>query len=314
MTSVKGLKSNCEIPAIAAPMFLVSGRELVIETCKAGVIGTFPALNARPIEKLDQWINEIKSAIESERALNPTKKVADYGVNLIVHKSNTRREEDLEMIIKHKVPLVITSVGHPGRFVEKIHSYGGIVFHDVISVRHAKSAIKACVDGLILVCNGAGGHAGTQNPFALLPQIREFYDGTIILAGAISNGRSIRAAEVLGADFAYLGTRFIATKESYAMGGYKEMLEECDASDIVYTNKVSGINANFMAPSLLQNGIDAGGDFPKPEINMDKTRDDDEAKAWKTVWSAGQGVGEIHDCPPVKELVENLIKEYKNAS
>lgn len=313
MTTVQDLKDQIKIPLIVAPMFLVSGPEIVIASSKAGVIGTFPALNARTMEILDEWLTQIKTELD-EAAEKGEGTVSPFGVNLIVHKSNTRAEKDLEMVVKHKVPLVITSVGHPGPSVDKIHEYGGLVFHDIISVRHAKSAIRAGVDGLILVCNGAGGHAGVINPFALVPQIREFYDGAIILAGTISNGRAVKAAEILGADFSYMGTRFIATEESMADPKYKQMIVDSEASDIVYTNKISGINANFMAPSLLNAGIDPGGNFPKPEIDMDKGKTDDESKAWKDVWSAGQGVGEIHDSPKVSDLVERLVKEYEEAS
>ena len=305
------IKNNLSLPVVAAPMFLVSGPELVTACCKAGVMGTFPALNARPIEQLDGWLGDINEELQNHKVAHPNSKTAPIGVNLIVHRSNERLAEDLELVKRHEVPVVITSVGHPGPVVDVVHSYGGLVYHDVINMRHAQKAIEAGVDGVILVCAGAGGHAGLMNPFTFVPQVRDMFDGTILLAGTISSGRAVRAAEVLGADLAYMGTRFIATKESIANQGYKDMLAEAQSKDIIYTNKVSGINANFMQQSLDAAGVpyDGAGGADK-EI---KFAPKDERKAWKHVWSAGQGVGEINDNPSVADLVATLKREYDAA-
>ena len=307
------LARRLKLPVVAAPMFLVSGPELVIAACRAGVVGTFPALNARPIAQLDAWLQRITGAL--------TDSDAPYGVNLIVHRSNSRLAEDTELVVRHRVPIVITSVGHPGDIAEKVHAYGGIVWHDVTNLYHAQKAIEAGVDGLILVAAGAGGHAGRINPFALVGEVREIFDGTILLAGAISDGRGVRAAEVLGADLAYLGTRFIATAESRADPGYKQMLLAARAQDIVYTDKVSGIFGNFLRPSLERAGLRVDEPGPKKQVDMDLTRRaaeaeasaDSEAKAWKHIWSAGQGVGTIHDVPTTAELVARLVAEYRAA-
>ncbi len=313
MSLPEELRSRLKLPVVAAPMFLVSGPELVIAACRAGVVGTFPALNARPIEQLDAWLHRIAGAL--------TQADAPYGVNLIVHRSNSRLAEDTELVVRHRVPIVITSVGHPGDIAEKVHAYGGIVWHDVTNLHHAKKAIEAGVDGLILVAAGAGGHAGRINPFALVGEVREIFDGTILLAGCISDGRGVRAAEVLGADLAYLGTRFIATAESAADPDYKRMLVEARAEDIVYTDKVSGIFGNFLRPSLDRAGIRVEEPGPKKKVDMDLTRRaaqaeatvEGEAKAWKHIWSAGQGVATIHDIPSVAELVDRLTAEYRTA-
>ena len=309
------LKDRLTLPLIAAPLFLVSEPELVIAACKAGVVGAFPSLNARPVEEFARWLDRIEGELDEGDT--------PFAVNLIVHKSNPRVAEDLALIKKHKVPLVITSVGQPGEVVDQVHSYGGAVFHDVINLRHAQKAKKAGVDGIILVAAGAGGHGGLINPFTLVPQVREFFDGTIILAGTLSNGRAIRAAQVLGADLAYMGTRFIATEEANADDAFKQMILQSGPLDVVYTDKVSGIKGNFLLSSLTAAGIEIEG-LPKPEIGFDKLRDkretdraenqtENEAKAWKEVWSAGQGVGEIHDIPSIAELVARLREEYQDA-
>jgi len=307
MSLPNAIRGRLKLPVIAAPMFLISGPELVIAACRAGVIGAFPSLNARPIEQLDEWLHRIRAATEDSKAGEPS---APFAVNLIVHKSNARAPEDLALITEHKAPIVITSVGHPGDVVERVHGYGGLVFHDVIHLYHARKAIEAGVDGIILVTAGAGGHAGTINPFTFVPQLREIFEGTVILAGTISNGRSVRAAKVLGADLAYMGTRFIATKESLASDENKQMIVDCGPEDIVYTDKVSGIRGNFMRPSLDAAGIDYGNGGPKKEIHMGPR---EERKAWKEVWSAGQGVGEISDIPTTAELVTRLKSEYDAA-
>ena len=300
------------VPAIAAPMFLVSGPELVIATCKAGVAGTFPSLNARPASQFDDWLARIGGELAAHREASPGAPCAPYGVNLILHASNARVPEDLALIAKHRVPFVITSLGHPGEVVKVVHEYGGLVFSDIIHAHHAKKAIAAGVDGIIAVAAGAGGHAGTQSPFSLIREIREFWDGTLILGGAISDGAGIRAAEILGADFAYMDTRFIATRESMAQDEYKRMLVDCPVSDIVYTDRISGTNANFMWPSLEKAGFERAA--LQAGSGKGKLHDlGDEARAWRDVWSAGHGVATIHDVPSVGELVDRLEVEYRAA-
>lgn len=299
------LAKNLRFPAVAAPMFLVSGPELVVATCKAGMIGTFPALNQRTSEGYAEWLTQVKAALGPDDAA--------YGVNLIVHNTNTRLMADLAVTAEHKVPLVITSLGAVRDIVDGVHAYGGVVFHDVINARHAQKAAEAGVDGLILVAAGAGGHAGTQHPFALINEIRRFFSGTILLSGAISTGGDVAAALMAGADLAYMGTRFIATQESQAQGEYKAMLTETSAKDITYTDAISGINANFLTPSLIANGLDpSAAKDPKHRIDMAHELNA-EAKAWKTVWSAGQGVGSIHDVPAVADLAARLRTEFDSA-
>lgn len=305
-------RGRMRVPAIAAPMFLVSGPELVIGACKAGVAGTFPSLNARPAAQLDEWLGRINTELAAHREADPDAPCSPYGVNLILHPSNPRVEEDLALLVKHKVPLVITSLGHPGEVAKVVHGYGGLVFSDIIHAYHAKKAIEAGVDGVIAVAGGAGGHAGTQSPFSLIREIREFWEGALVLAGSISDGASIRAAEIMGADFAYMGTRFIATQESMAQDEYKRMLVDCPVSDIVYTDAISGTNANFMWPSLEKAGFrreDLATGVGKGKLHSIA----DEARAWRDVWSAGHGVSTIHDVLPVAELVERLASEYAAA-
>jgi nitronate monooxygenase len=297
------IKEKLALPLIAAPMFLVSTPPLILSCCKAGVIGTFPSLNCRSVEILNEWLGQMTAELGHTGA-------APLGVNLIVHKSNARIKEDAAIVAEHKVPIVITSVGHPGDIVDLVHSYGGLVFHDVINLRHAEKAMEAGVDGLILVSAGAGGHGGLMNPFTFVPQIRDRFDGTIILSGTLSNGRAIRAAEVLGADLSYMGTRFIATEEAMTEIEYKEMITKAQSKDIIYTDKVSGIMGNFIAESLLNAGIKINDIQTGAEPDF-ATKD--EKKAWKQVWSAGQGVGEIDDIPSVAALVGRLKAEYERA-
>ena len=294
------LQQGLTLPVIEAPMFLVSGPDLVVECCNSGVIGTFPSLNQRTTEGYRDWLVEIKSR------LNPD--AAAYGVNHIVHHSNTRLMADLAVTVEHKVPLVITSLGAVKDLIDAVHGYGGVVFHDIANIRHARKAAEAGVDGLILVANGAGGHAGVVNPFALVNEVRSFFKGTIILSGCLSTGQDVAAALMLGADFAYMGTRFINTTEAMAQDAYKDMIIASGATDITYTPAVSGIPANFMTKSLMDNGID-----PKtlPEHKLDMG---EEARAWKTVWSAGQGAGGVHDVLPAAELVARLRSEYAQAT
>ena len=303
----EALAGRLVLPAIAAPLFLVSGPDLVVAACRAGIVGTFPALNARPAGVLNDWLRDIKARL-AEPGPAGAGPVAPFGVNLIVHKTNPRAAEDLEIVIDHEVPLVITSVGNPGDTASRIHAYGGLVFHDVTNTHHAHKAAEADVDGLILVCAGAGGHGGALSPFALLGEVRQFWDKTIVLAGAISDGRAIRAAEVMGADLAYLGTRFVATEESLAVPGFKEMVVNEHADGIIYTPAVTGIPANFLRQSLVDSGLDPDNLPAKGAISVSK-----EQKAWSDVWSAGQGVGSIHDAPPVAELVARLTREYREA-
>lgn len=297
-------RGRMRVPAIAAPMFLVSGPQLVVATCKAGVAAAFPTLNARNIEQLGGWLDEMNASLGPQDS--------PYGVNLILHPSNTRLKDDFALVVEHRVPFVVTSLGHPGDIARAVHGYGGLVFSDIIHAHHAKKAIEAGVDGVIAVASGAGGHAGTQSAFSLIREIREFWDGVLILGGAISDGASIRAAEILGADFAYMGTRFIATEESMAQPEYKQMLVDCAPRDIVYTDAVSGTNANFLLPSLERAGYTR--DQLVQGAGKGKLKDlQDEAKAWRDMWSAGHGVAGIHDLPTVAELVDRLQSEYRAA-
>lgn len=284
-------------------MFLVSGPDLVVETCRSGVVGTFPALNQRTSDGYEVWLAAIEQRLQGVNA-------APFGVNLIVHKTNPRLEQDLAITVKHKVPLVITSLGAVKGLVDAVHSYGGIVFHDVIHLHHARKAAEAGVDGLIAVCAGAGGHAGTLNPFAFLAEVRAFFDKTVILSGCISNGYQIAAARLLGADLAYLGTRFIATRESLAAKEYKGMIVNTAAKDVFYTSAISGVHANFLRPSVVAAGIDPEN-LPA-NVKMDFGAEH-EAKVWRDVWSAGQGVGDIHDIPTAADLCSRLAREYHQA-
>ncbi|QEW07773.1 NAD(P)H-dependent flavin oxidoreductase [Nitrincola iocasae] len=314
MSIPESFQGRLRLPLISAPMFLVSGPELVIEACKAGIVGTFPALNERSSEGFESWLVQIREALDSFEA-ETGKQAAPFGVNLIVHHTNPRVQADLELCIKHKVPLIITSLGAVKDLVDAVHGYGGLVFHDVINVRHAKKAAAAGVDGLIAVCNGAGGHAGTLNPFALLAEIRQFYQGTLILSGSMSTGQDVATAQMMGADLAYMGTRFINTQESRANPEYKQMIVESSAADITYTPKISGIWANFLKPSLAKAGLDPdSGEKKKVDLGEELQAPEGGASAWKSIWSAGQGVGSIADAPPVAELVERLQDEYRDAT
>ena len=296
------LQGRLKIPAIASPMFLASGPDLVVETCKGGMIGTFPALNQRTTEGYGAWLEEIASRLDGVEGAAP------FGINLIVHRSNSRVEADLAKTVEHKVPLVITSLGAVKDVADAVHSYGGLVFHDVINARHAEKAAAAGVDGIIAVACGAGGHAGTLNPFALISEIRSVWSGTLVLAGAINTGAQVLAARAMGADMAYLGTRFLATQEAMIEPDFKNMIVESDASDILYTPAISGVNANFLKPSIIRAGLDPDNLPAAGKMNLDH-----EARAWKNVWSAGQGTGGIHDILPTGELVARLIREYEEA-
>ncbi|MFG1304726.1 nitronate monooxygenase family protein [Xanthobacter autotrophicus] len=295
------------IPAIASPMFLASGPDLVVEVCRSGLVGTFPALNQRTSEGYAAWLTEIADRLAAA-AESSERPIAPFGVNLIVHKSNPRLAADLELTVRNKVPLVITSLGAVRDVVDAVHSYGGLVFHDVVNARHARKAADAGVDGIIAVCAGAGGHAGTLSPFALVPEIASWFSGTIVLSGVLSTGRHIAAARMLGADMAYLGTRFLATRECLVSDAQKQMVVDAVADDIVYTPKISGVPANFLRQSLVAAGIDL--DSLQHEGSLDMNN---EAKAWKTVWSAGQGVGSVREVMPAAELCRRLVEEYRAA-
>jgi nitronate monooxygenase len=308
------LKGHLRLPVIGAPMFIVSTPDLVLAQCKAGVVGSFPALNARPASQLDEWLARITEGLATYRRAHPAVPVAPFAVNQIVHASNERLEHDVGLCVKYRVPIVITSLRPPAEVVAAVHGYGGIVFHDVINLRHAEKAAAQGVDGIIAVCAGAGGHAGVQSPFALVKQIREVYQGTIILSGAMSTGADVLAAQALGADLAYLGTRFIATREANASPAYQQMLIESRAEDIVYTSLFSGVAGNYLRGSVMKTGMDPDnlpeGDKAKMNFGTGGNR---EFKAWKDIWSAGQSVGGIHDVPTVAVLVERMAGEYHAA-
>lgn len=307
------IKDKLRLPVIGSPLFLASGPELVIAQCKAGIVGSFPALNARPEPVLDEWICRIKAelqAFEDETG----KTAAPFAVNQICHASNNRLEHDVEMCVKHEVPLVITSLRPPEFVVEAIHSYGGLVFHDVINIKHARKAAQEGVDGLILVCAGAGGHSGALSPFALVQEVREFFDGTILLAGSLGSGRSILGAQAIGADLAYIGTRFVACEEANADPRYKEMIVASAADDIVYSSLFTGIHGNYLKPSVAAAGLDPDDlpDGKKANMNFG-SGGNTKAKAWKDIWGSGQGIGAMKDAPPVAEIVDRMEAEYRAA-
>ncbi len=302
---------DLSLPVIAAPMFLISGPKLVVECCKNGIVGTFPALNQRTSEGFEEWLIQIKTELKQFEE-ETGKKAAPFGVNLIVHPTNPRLETDVKLCIKHKVPLVITSLGTVSMVVDAIHRYGGLVFHDIIKKRHAEKAADAGVDGLILVSAGAGGHAGNINPMSLITEVKKIFHKTIILSGCISTGRDVASAMQMGADLAYMGTRFINTEESKATDEYQKMIIEAGASDVVYTAAISGVHANFLAASLKAAGISEEDLKKDRKIDFGKELDT-EAKAWKTIWSAGQGVTAIDNVLPVSKLVDKLKIEFKAA-
>ena len=308
------LEGKLRIPVIGAPMFIVSGPKLVIAQCKAGIVGGFPALNARPQSMLDEWLAQISEELAAHKKSNPGIPVAPFAVNQIVHQSNSRLEHDVEKCIKYKVPIVITSLRPPAEVVDAVHSYGGIVFHDVINIRHAHKAIDQGVDGIITVCAGAGGHAGTTSPFALVKEVRKIFGGTIILSGSMSRGNDALAAQAMGADLAYFGTRFIATQEANAPSAYKEMIVDSAAADIVYTNLFTGVHGSYLKGSVVNAGLDPD-DLPEGELrHMNFASGSSKAKAWRDIWGAGQGVGTIDDIPSVADLVERMEAEYREAT
>lgn len=315
MTLPASIADSLELPVLGSPLFIVSGPELVIAQCKAGIIGSFPALNARPANELGKWLTRIDNELSEYQALNPQKKIAPYAVNQICHTSNDRLMQDMETCVKHQVPIIITSLRPPAEIVEAAHSYGGLVLHDVINVKHARKAAEQGVDGLILVCAGAGGHAGTLSPFALVREVKQWFKGIVLLSGAISDGWGIASALALGADMAYMGTRFIATAEANADQAYKQALIACAAHDTVYTNLFTGVHGNYLGPSIAAAGLDPNN-LPvadKSKMNFG-SGGNMKAKAWRDIWGSGQGLGQITDTPPVAELVERLKTEFTLAS
>ncbi len=308
------LRDTLSIPAVGAPLFIVSNPDLVIEQCKAGIVGAFPALNARPKEMLETWLQRITSELADYKRRHPEKKVAPFAVNQIVHSSNDRLAHDVALCEKYKVPIQITSLRAPDEVVASAKRYGCLVFHDVTNVKHAKRALQAGVDGLILVCSGAGGHAGALSPFALVPEVRQFYDGCLLLSGSIANGASILAAQAIGADLAYLGTRFIAAREANATDANKQCIIDSSGEEIVYTNLFTGVHGNYLKKSIAAAGLDPD-DLPmadKSKMNFG-SGGNSKAKAWRDIWGAGQGVGQIHDAPPAAEIVARLKAEYDAA-
>jgi nitronate monooxygenase len=306
--SLPPLLRNLRLPVIGAPLFIISNPDLVLAQCTAGIVGSFPALNARPPELLDEWLTRLTAALAAHRAAHPQATVAPFAVNQIVHSSNDRLQHDMDLCVKHRVPIIITSLRAPDAVVEAAHGYGGLVFHDVTTIKHAQRALAAGVDGLILVCAGAGGHAGRLSPFALVPEVRAFYDGTIILSGSIAGGGAILAAQAIGADLAYIGTRFIASAEANAAEAYKQMIVASRGEDIVYSNLFTGVHGNYLRGSIVNAGLDPDAlpESDKNAMNFGSGR----SKAWRDIWGAGQGVGQIDDVRPAAEIVERLQREY----
>jgi nitronate monooxygenase len=307
------LSSNLRIPVVAAPLFIISHPALVIAQCKAGVVGSFPALNARPESQLDEWLAEITETLAAHDAANPGRPAGPYAVNQIVHGSNRRLHHDLDMCVKYKVPIVISSLGAVPEVNDAIHSYGGIVLHDVINNRHANSAIRKGADGLIAVAAGAGGHAGTLSPFALVQEIREWFDGPLLLSGAIATGGAVLAAQATGADLAYIGSPFIATEEARATDAYKQMIVDSAAADIVYSNYFTGIPGNYLKGSIRAVGMDPDALPVADPSKMDFEKATSGPKAWKEIWGSGQGIGAVKAIEPVLTLVDRLDAEYRAA-
>jgi len=312
--SLPTVLQNLSLPVIASPMFIASGPALVAAQCKAGIVGSFPALNARPAELLDTWLTDLQRELAEYKEANPDAIVGPIAVNQIVHASNARLEHDVEVCVKHQVPIIISSLRAPPKeMLDAVHSYGGIVLHDVISIRHAHKALEAGVDGLILVAAGAGGHAGALSPFALVGEVRKFFNGPIALSGSIATGDAILAAQAMGADFAYIGSRWLATKESNVSDDYRDAIVESSAADVVYTNLFTGVHGNYLKKSIVNAGLDPDA---LPESDKSKMSFGDggsKAKAWRDIWGAGQGVGLMDDVPTTAEMVERLKREYEAA-
>lgn len=311
MSLPESLRNSLRLPVVGAPLFIISNPSMVIEQCKAGIVGSFPALNARPAPVLEAWLKQITTELADYQSAHPEHRVAPFAVNQIVHSSNDRLAHDVELCRQFRVPIQITSLRAPDEVVPVAHSYGGLVFHDVTNVKHAKRALQAGVDGLILVCAGAGGHAGTLSPFALVSEVREFYDGPILLSGAIANGASILAAQAIGADLAYMGTRFIASKEANAPEEYKQAIVDSAANDIVYTNLFTGIHGNYLRSSVIKAGLDPDNlaESDKSKMNFGSNR----VKAWRDIWGSGQSCALVKDIPTVSTLVSRLEEEYRAA-
>jgi nitronate monooxygenase len=308
------LAKPLSIPVIGSPLFIISNPDLVIAQCKAGVIGSFPSLNARPVSLLDEWLARITEELATHDRANPDKPSAPFAVNQIVHKSNDRLEQDLALCVKYKVPVVITSLGARTDVNDAVHSYGGVTLHDIINVKFARKAIEKGADGLIAVAAGAGGHAGTTSPFALIEEIREWFDGPIALSGSIASGRGVLAARAIGADFAYIGSAFIATEEANAPQGYKQMITESAADDIVYSNLFTGVHGNYLRPSIIAAGLDPDN-LPQSDpskMNFGSGGNTDK-KAWKDIWGCGQGIGAVKSVVPAAELIARLEREYHAA-
>lgn len=313
MTLPSILSQRLRIPVVASPLFIVSNPALVIAQCKAGIVGSFPALNARPASALEEWLDTITEALQAHDRAHPDRPAAPFAVNQIVHRSNDRLEHDMEVCVRYKVPIVITSLGARPEINDAVHSYGGIVLHDVIDNAFARKAIEKGADGLIAVAAGAGGHAGTQSPFALVQEIRQWFDGPLLLSGSIANGRSILSALALGADMAYIGSAFIATQEANAVDAYKQMITECGASDVMHTNLITGVHGNYLKPSLVAAGLDPNN-LPTSDVTkMNFGSDREKPKAWKEIWGCGQGIGVIKDVPPAGELIARLANEFHAA-
>ena len=313
MTLPRILQDRLRLPVVASPLFIISGPDLVIAQCKAGIVGSFPALNARPAAELEVWLERITRELAEHDRLHPDRPSAPFAVNQIVHRSNDRLQHDLDLCVKYKVPIVITSLGARPELNEAVHSYGGIVLHDVIDNAFAKKAIEKGADGLIAVAAGAGGHAGKQSPFALIQEIREWFDGPLLLSGSIASGRSILGALAMGADLAYIGSAFIATQEANAVPGYKEMITQSAAKDIVHTNLFTGVHGNYLKPSIVAAGMDPDN-LPEGDVStMNFGTDRQKPKAWKEIWGCGQGIGVLKDVPPAGELVARLAAEYETA-
>lgn len=310
--ALQQIKDSLKLPVIMAPMFLVSNPKMTINACAAGIIGSFPALNARTNAILEEWMEQITTELADIKRENPDKKIAPWAINFISHRTNKRFEEDLKLIEKYQPPIVITSLGDPSPVVKIVHEYDGVVFSDVINTKFAKKAIEKGTDGLILVASGAGGHAGVLNPIAFMHEVREFWDGAIVLAGGMSKGQDILAAEILGADFVYMGSRFIPSTESSAEDAYKEMITDSTMDDIVYTDAFSGVDANYLIPSIEKAGLDPNKLEKKAEIDFSELNSPN-AKAWKDIWGAGQGIGAINKVQSVAEIVEELQGSYKDA-
>lgn len=310
--AITRLKEAVDIPVMMAPMFLVSNPNMIVAACASGIIGTFPALNARTTETLAEWMQHINTEIDRLKKEKPAEKIAPWGVNFIVHRSNKRYVEDLKLIEKYQPPIVITSLGDPGPVADMVHAYDGLVFSDVINIKFAKKAIEKGADGLILVAAGAGGHGGTYNPISFVHEVRTFFDGPIALSGGMTRGEDVLATELLGADFSYIGTRFIPAVESSAQDGYKEMIVDSSMEDIIYTDAFSGVNANYLIPSITRAGLDPNNLKKKDGINFSDFHQK-EVKAWKDIWGAGQGVGSIHQIQTVAEIVADLRSGYNQA-